>query len=122
MLDAVEALMPTACPQGRLHVERFTAGTRAGAALSAPFEAELRRSGRVVRVPADQSLLSALQDIDPSLDFSCENGVCGSCETRVLGGVPDHRDHVLRPDERDRHDVIYPCVSRVRGSRIVLDV
>ncbi|MDX2937324.1 PDR/VanB family oxidoreductase [Streptomyces ipomoeae] len=121
MLDAVEALMPIACPRGTLHVERFTASSRAGETPSAPFEAELRRSGRVVRVPVGQSLLSALQDIDPSLDFSCENGVCGSCEIRVLGGVPDHRDHVLQPDERDRHDVIYPCVSRAHGARIVLD-
>ncbi|MFD0782554.1 PDR/VanB family oxidoreductase [Micromonospora azadirachtae] len=122
MLNAVEALMPTACPQGVLHLERFAASSRAGETPDSPFEAELRRSGRLVRVPADRSLLSALQDVDPGLEFSCENGVCGSCETRVLAGVPDHRDDVLQPHERGRRDVIYPCVSRIRGSRIVLDV
>jgi len=122
MLAVVETLMPTACPQGTLHVERFAASPRAAGAPDAPFEAELRRSGRVVQVPADRSLLSVLQDVDPTLDFSCEDGVCGSCETRVLAGVPDHRDDVLQPGERGRHDVIYPCVSRVRGPRVVLDL
>jgi ferredoxin len=122
MLTTVETLMPTVCPQGTLHVERFAASSRASGIPVAPFEAEMRRSGRVVQVPADRSLLSVLQDIDPSLDFSCENGVCGSCETRVLAGVPDHRDDVLQPGDRDRRDVIYPCVSRVRGSRLVLDL
>ncbi|GAA3383593.1 hypothetical protein GCM10020369_10030 [Cryptosporangium minutisporangium] len=122
MLDAVEALMPIACPRGVLHVERFLASSAASTLPGTPFEAELRRSGRVLQVPADRSLLSVLQDVEPGTDYSCANGVCGSCETRVLAGVPDHRDYVLRPEERRRRDVIYPCVSRVRGSRIVLDL
>ncbi|WP_246096288.1 flavin reductase family protein [Streptomyces botrytidirepellens] len=92
MLNAVEALMPTSCPQGTRHVERFAASSRAGETPDAPFEAELRRSGQMVQVSADRSLLSALQDIDPRLQFSCENGLCGSCQTRVLAGIPDHRD------------------------------
>jgi ferredoxin-NADP reductase len=121
MLDAVEALMPTACPQGVLHVERFVSSAGRRAAGRAPFEAELRRSGRVVQVPAERSLLSAMQDVNPSVDASCTDGVCGSCETRVLDGVPDHRDDVLQPGERNRRDVIYPCVSRAVGARIVLD-
>lgn len=122
MLAQVEALMPTVCPRGTLHVERFAASSRAVGLPDAPFEAELRRSGRVLQVPADRNLLSVLRDVDPSLDFSCEDGVCGSCETRVLAGVPDHRDDVLQPAERGRQDVIYPCVSRVHGPRIVLDI
>lgn len=121
MLAAVEALMPTACPHGRLHVERFAARERE-TGPDTPFEAELRASRTVVRVPADRTLLAALQDVDPTLDFSCEDGVCGSCETRVLDGVPDHRDDILSGEDRARRDVIYPCVSRARGSRIVLDL
>ncbi|MGW1485400.1 PDR/VanB family oxidoreductase [Micromonospora parva] len=121
MLDAVEALMPTACPQGVLHLERFVPSVGRREAGRAPFEAELRRSGRVVQIPAHRSLLSAMQDIYPSVDASCTDGVCGSCETRVLEGVPDHRDDVLQPGERNRRDVIYPCVSRAFDPRIVLD-
>ncbi|MDN0197700.1 PDR/VanB family oxidoreductase [Streptomyces sp. S.PNR 29] len=124
LIDAVTAAMPVACPHGTLRVERFAAGGRAGGtggASDGPFEAELARSGRVVRVPAGRSLLSALQEVDPTVDRSCEEGICGSCATRVLSGVPDHRDDVLQPDERERTDIIYPCVSRSHSDRIVLD-
>jgi ferredoxin len=60
--------------------------------------------------------------VNPTLDASCEEGVCGSCVTRVLADTPDHRDSGLEAHERDRTDVIYPCVSRARGERIVLDI
>ncbi|MGA4837783.1 PDR/VanB family oxidoreductase [Streptomyces sp. G45] len=121
LIDAVAAAMPGACPHGTLRVERFTAPGRADDATDRPFEAELARSGRIVRVPPGRSLLSAIQDVDPTVDHSCADGICGSCATRVLDGVPDHRDHVLQADERDRTDVIYPCVSRAKGDHIVLD-
>ncbi|MGH8794716.1 MAG: PDR/VanB family oxidoreductase [Stackebrandtia sp.] len=122
MLRAVEAAMSASCPHGTLHVERFAASQRPDAADNAPFKAELRQSGALVDVAADQTLLSAIQRVDPTIDLSCEDGVCGSCRTRVIAGVPDHRDDVLQPYERDRVDVIYPCVSRASGKRIVLDV
>lgn len=122
LLSAVEMAMPEQCPHATLHTERFAASNRAEAADNAPFEAELRQSGVLVLVPADRTLLSAIQDVDPTVDLSCEDGICGSCVTRVLAGIPDHRDDVLQAHERDRTDVIYPCVSRARGNRIVLDV
>ncbi|RZQ64906.1 oxidoreductase [Amycolatopsis suaedae] len=109
------------CPAGTLHTERFAASGRADAGPSTAFDAELRQSGVTVHVPADRTLLAAIQDVDPTVDLSCEDGICGSCVTRVLAGTPDHRDDVLQAHERDRTDVIYPCVSRVRGDRIVLD-
>lgn len=121
LLTAMESAM-TQCPHGTLHTERFAASNRAAETPNTPFEAELRRSGVLVRVPENRTLLSVIQDIDPTVDLSCEDGVCGSCATRVLAGTPEHRDDVLRPDERDRVDIIYPCVSRARGARIVLDV
>ncbi|MET9966983.1 2Fe-2S iron-sulfur cluster binding domain-containing protein [Streptomyces sp. NPDC006356] len=86
------------------------------------FEAELTRTGEVVRVEPGQSLLDAIREVEPALDFSCADGICGSCETRVISGTPDHRDSVLQEHERDRRDVIYPCVSRARGRRIALDL
>ncbi len=121
LLRAVETAMPEQCPHGTLHTERFTASNRAEVEKT-PFEAELRQSGVLVRVPTDRTLLSAIQDVDPTVDLSCEDGICGSCVTRVLAGIPEHRDDVLQVHERDRTDVIYPCVSRARGKRIVLDV
>ncbi|MDQ1022568.1 ferredoxin-NADP reductase [Streptomyces umbrinus] len=121
LIDAVRAAMPEALPHGTLRVERFAAGDRATGKADTPFEAELARSGRTVRVPVGRTLLSAIQEVDPTIDRSCEDGICGSCATRVLDGDPEHRDDVLQPDERDRRDIIYPCVSRARGDRIVLD-
>ncbi|WP_152858232.1 PDR/VanB family oxidoreductase [Streptomyces acidicola] len=121
LINAVEAAMPVACPHGTLHIERFSPRDRADTTADAPFDAELRRSGRTVHVPAGRSLLAAMHEVDPSLPASCTDGVCGSCVTRVLEGTPDHRDDVLQPYERDRRDVLYPCVSRSCGPRIVLD-
>ncbi|WP_228022864.1 PDR/VanB family oxidoreductase [Streptomyces acidicola] len=121
LVEAVAEAMSVAGPHGTLRIERFAAVERPDGTADRPFEAELARSGRVVRVPAGRSLLSAIQDVDPTVDRSCEDGICGSCATRVLDGVPDHRDDILQADERERADVIYPCVSRSSSDRIVLD-
>ncbi|MGC7098269.1 PDR/VanB family oxidoreductase [Amycolatopsis lurida] len=121
LIDAVVAAMPTECPHGTLHVERFAAGTRADTETNRPFDAELRRSKVTVRVPADRTLLAAIQEVDPALPSSCADGLCGSCVTPVLAGTPDHRDDVLQPHERDRTDLIYPCVSRAHSRLLVLD-
>ncbi|NIK56989.1 PDR/VanB family oxidoreductase [Kribbella shirazensis] len=117
LMKAVEEAMPQ---QATLYTERFVPTERS--AVAEPFEAVLQRSGVVVEVPAGRSLLDAIHEVDPTLDAACEDGICGSCEVRVLGGVPDHRDDVLQNHERDRTDVMYPCVSRAKGRRIVLDV
>ena len=53
---------------------------------------------------------------------SCRRGVCGTCETTVLAGRPDHRDALLDDDERDANDCMYVCVSRSRDERLVLDL
>ncbi|WP_438486749.1 PDR/VanB family oxidoreductase [Streptomyces sp. S186] len=123
MMRAVEELMPTACPSGRLHLERFTASAReTGPQDDRPLEVELRSTGEVVTVDAGQSVLDALREAAPGLSASCEDGLCGSCELRVLAGTPDHRDDVLSRAERERTDVMYPCVSRARGDRLVVDL
>nr|WP_232328065.1 PDR/VanB family oxidoreductase [Kibdelosporangium sp. MJ126-NF4]CEL16512.1 Flavodoxin reductases (ferredoxin-NADPH reductases) family 1; Vanillate O-demethylase oxidoreductase [Kibdelosporangium sp. MJ126-NF4] len=121
LIDAVTVAMPTECPHGTLHVERFAARSRTGSEPNKPFDAELRRSKVTVRVSADRTLLAAIQEVNPALPSSCVDGLCGSCVTPVLAGTPDHRDDVLQPHERDRTDLIYPCVSRAHGQRLVLD-
>ncbi|MDX2680484.1 PDR/VanB family oxidoreductase [Streptomyces sp. NY05-11A] len=122
LMRAVEGLMATACPAGKLYLERFEADADSAGGEKLPFEVELAGSGAVVRVGAGQSALEALREEAPGLAASCEDGLCGSCELRVLHGTPDHRDHVLPPDERGRTDVMYPCVSRARGERLVVDL
>jgi ferredoxin len=122
-----------AWPAGTLHLERFRPAEPSAAAPSpsgptapapaadAPFEVELATSGRVVEVPAGTSILAALRDAGVEVLSSCEEGTCGTCETGVLAGVPDHRDCVLGPGERDACDLMMICVSRARTPRLVLD-
>ena len=118
LLTSVKQVVVTRFPDRHLHTERFAA---AGAA-AADFQVELRRSGRILPVPADRSLLDVVRDAVPDARASCEEGYCGTCELDVLDGLPDHRDTVLPPDERDRRDVIYPCVSRARSPKLTVDL
>ncbi|MEU8783304.1 PDR/VanB family oxidoreductase [Streptomyces sp. NPDC048637] len=129
--DAVAALLPAVTEGLTLHTERFTterftterfkAATPAPAGGNAPFEVELRRTGRTVAVPADTSVLRAIRDQAlPDLPYSCERGFCGTCQQRVLSGEVDHRDDLLTDAERT--DSLLICVSRARGGRLVLDL
>jgi ferredoxin-NADP reductase/DMSO/TMAO reductase YedYZ heme-binding membrane subunit len=123
LIAAVEQAMAADFPNRHLHVERFAPRqTSTGPHTTATFDVELARSGRVLAVPADRSLLAVIRDAVPAALSSCEQGFCGTCELRVLNGTPDHRDDVLPASERDRTDVIYPCVSRSRGPRLVVDL
>ncbi|HEY9329219.1 MAG TPA: PDR/VanB family oxidoreductase [Streptomyces sp.] len=116
LMDAVVAALP---PGRTLHLERFSApGT--DTAGSAPFEVELRRSGRTVAVAAGQSVLAAVRAELPHVAYSCEQGFCGTCQQRVLEGEVEHRDDLLTDAERDGSMLI--CVSRCRGGRLVLDL
>ncbi|QNS06615.1 PDR/VanB family oxidoreductase [Streptomyces xanthii] len=115
LMAAVEDLLP----EGReLHLERFAPRNSAGG--NGPFEVELRRSGKVVQVAADTTVLAALRPEVPGLAYSCEQGFCGTCQQRVVEGEIDHRDELLTDAERD--DSMLICVSRCRGERLVLDL
>jgi ferredoxin-NADP reductase len=125
MLEDIEARSASdSGPWGdlKLRVERFAPRVRisAGDANDTSFDVDLQRSGRTVHVAQYRSLLDALQSaVVPS---TCREGTCGSCETAVLAGEIDHRDSVLDPDERARHNAMMVCVSRVRSPRLVLDL
>ncbi|MEU4081592.1 oxidoreductase [Streptomyces venezuelae] len=114
LMDAVAAALPA----GRApRLERFSAAAATGGTA---FEVELRRSGRTVRVAADQSVLAAVREEVPGLMYSCRQGFCGTCRQRVLEGEVDHRDELLT--EAERSDSILICVSRCAGKRLVLDL
>lgn len=99
-----------------LHFERFTTPPIVD---GMPFEIELQRSNRVLAVPADRSALEVIRDTVPDVAYSCQQGFCGTCRTRVISGEIDHRDRVLT--DREHADTMTICVSRARGGRIVLD-
>ncbi|GGN60152.1 ferredoxin [Streptomyces albiflavescens] len=117
LLDAVEE----ACPSGRLHVERF----RPKLQESGPddeFEVVLERSARTLTVPAGVSVLDTVRAAGVEVLYSCTEGTCGTCETDVLEGTPDHRDSVLTDEEREAGETMLICVSRCLGKRLVLDL
>lgn len=85
-------------------------------------ELELRRSGLSLTVGPGTTLLQAIRDAGVQIYSDCEEGYCGTCETRVLDGVPDHRDVVLSKGERAAGRTTMPCVSRALGRKLVLDL
>ncbi|MEV5512928.1 PDR/VanB family oxidoreductase [Streptomyces flaveolus] len=118
LLDAVEAR----CPAGVLRVERFSPKEAEAAGPDTGFEVVLARSGRTVTVAPDVSVLDAVRAAGVEVLFSCTEGTCGTCETEVVEGTPDHRDSVLTDAERAAGETMLICVSRCRGRRLVLDL
>jgi len=104
-----------------LHREYF-AGTATTSDGDGAFDVQLASSGALIRVAADQSVVAALAAAGVQVPVSCEQGVCGTCMTRVLDGTPEHRDLFLTDDERARGDCFTPCCSRALSPRLVLDL
>lgn len=108
-------------PRERVHVEYFSAPA-APAQPATGFSVTLARSGKTFDVPHDRSILEVLLENEVPVLNSCREGVCGSCETRVLAGEPDHRDAVLSPAERSANQTMMLCVSRCKGQALTLDL
>lgn len=121
LLAAVEQHCAT-WPAGTLHVERFAPKADAAQGPRQEFEIELSQSGTVLRVPADQSILEVVERAGLPVLSSCQEGTCGTCETTVLAGTPDHRDSVLTKEEQAVGDAMMICVSRSCSPRLVLDL
>ncbi|MEU3978987.1 PDR/VanB family oxidoreductase [Streptomyces sp. NPDC026672] len=129
LLDAVEER----CPPDALRVERFRPKDPKDpedpknpedrpAGGDGAFEVTLARSGRTLTVPRGVSVLDTVLASGTEVLYSCTEGTCGTCETDVLEGVPDHRDSVLTDAERAAGDTMLICVSRCLGDRLVLDL
>jgi ferredoxin-NADP reductase len=115
LMAAVEERLPKGTTP---HLERFAPRTTAGG--DGEFEVELHRSGRTLTVDGDTSVLAAVRAELPNTPYSCEQGWCGTCQQKVLEGEIDHRDELLTDSERG--DSMLICVSRARGTRLVLDM
>jgi ferredoxin-NADP reductase len=123
LLGAVEQRCAT-WPAGSLHVERFAPKTieEPSADALATFEVVCQRTGMTVTVPEGMSIFEALEKQGVDVIGSCLEGTCGTCETTVIDGVPDHRDSILTPAEQASNEMMMICVSRSRSERLVLDV
>ena len=106
-------------PEDNVHIEHFV-GTSARPATA--FDVELKRRGVQFHVPAGETIMQVLMDNGIPVAHSCREGVCGTCETRVLEGIPDHMDNVLSARERASNEVMMICCSGARSERLVLDL
>ncbi|ABE31846.1 2Fe-2S iron-sulfur cluster binding domain protein [Paraburkholderia xenovorans LB400] len=121
-MDAVlAAARASGWPESQLHYEFFKAEPPQSE-NDGSFEVQVASTGEVIPVAADETVLMALAAHGIELPASCEQGVCGTCLTRVLGGEPDHRDMYLTPEEQAQNDQFLPCCSRSKSARLVLDI
>jgi vanillate O-demethylase ferredoxin subunit len=107
-------------PDSAVHRESFSPVASDGADTA--FALTLARSGLTLQVPADRTALDVLLEHGVAIDSACEQGVCGTCVTRVLAGEPDHRDQWLSAQEHAANDCFTPCCSRARSAALVLDL
>jgi ferredoxin-NADP reductase len=119
MLDAFESAT-AGRPPGHVHLERFSAAQPVAA--EGGFTVQLARAGRSVFVAKGCTILDTLRDQGVEVQASCEQGICGSCETRVLGGTPDHRDSLLSDEEKQSNKVMMVCCSGSKEPVLVLDL
>jgi tetrachlorobenzoquinone reductase len=89
---------------------------------NAGFDVCLHRSGRTVTVPPEETILDILLDNGVNVSFSCSDGICGTCETKVIDGIPDHRDSFLSDEEKAENSKIMVCCSRSRSPVLTLDL
>lgn len=122
LIRGVEAALPEGAA---LRVERFRAPQEEAPAetgASDGFDVVCAGSGERIRVDAGVPILHALAEAGIEVPSSCQEGICGTCETKVLSGQPEHRDHVLTDGERDSGETMMICVSGCRSTELVLDL
>lgn len=121
----IDHVVATARAQGwppeRIHLEYFGAPAQ-DTAGDAGFEVRLARSGKTYRIAPDTTIVQALRQEGVDIMTACEQGVCGTCVTRVLEGAIDHRDMYLTDEEKQAGDQCLPCCSRAKGPLLVLDL
>lgn len=117
LMEAVRTMTDHWSPTA-VHFEAFSEA-ETHKADDKPFKVRLARSGAVIDVPTDKTILEALRDHGLEVPSSCETGTCGTCRTKLLAGEADHRDLVLA--EHERKNTIMICVSRARTYEITID-
>ena len=117
MLESLAAC----CPADSLHIERFTGDGTGAQDTDTAFIVETS-DGTEIEVAADETILAAMTRCGVPALNSCQEGICGTCETVVLDGIPLHRDQVLSDEERESNETMMICVSRCVGKRLVLEL
>ena len=105
----------------QIHTEYFAAAPQDTGGDKA-FQVKIASTGAVHDIPATETVVHALRRHGVEILTSCEQGVCGTCITRVLDGECDHRDLYFTDEEKARHDQFTPCCSRAKSPLLVLDL
>ena len=121
-MNLIEEVAASTWPPETVHLEYFNADPRASSGPQDAFEVRLALSGGTYTVPEGKSIVQVLAEQGIHVEVSCEQGVCGTCLTGVLEGVPDHRDMFLTDDEKEAGDKMTVCVSRAQSPVLVLDL
>lgn len=121
LLDAIESRCAS-WQSSRLRTERFVPKEQGAPVRGTAFDVELARSGMTVSVDPGVSVLDAVRSAGVAVLSSCHAGTCGTCETAVLAGAPDHRDSILTDTERAAQTCMFICVSRACSDRLILDL
>jgi ferredoxin-NADP reductase len=119
MLNAFEAATKD-WPREQIHIEYFT--PRAEPAKKGGFTVELARSHREFFIPEGRTILEVLLDEGVDVDYSCELGICGACEQKVISGIPEHRDAILTEEEQAENSRVMICCAGCKSDRLVLDL
>ena len=119
MLKAFETATAS-WPREQVHIEYFT--PKQEAAKAGGFVVELARSGKEFTIPEGKSILQVLLDAGVDVDYSCELGICGACEQRVISGEPEHRDAILTEEEQASNTKVMICCAGCKSERLVLDL
>ena len=121
-MEAVIGNAERTWPANTIHREYFSADPQAGHDEDESFQVKIKSTGEIYDIPEDKSLVDALFDYGIKIPVSCEQGICGTCITGVLEGIPDHRDEILSDEEHAANDQMTPCCSRSKSKLLVLDL
>lgn len=119
-MDAVIKEAEKHWPAEAVHREYFTLTPPEPAHGERAFQVQIASSGEIIDVAADETIAAALKRHGVPILLSCEQGICGTCITEVLEGIPDHRDEVLTDEEHASHKLMTPCCSRSKSDLLVL--
>ena len=123
LLDALEQYKVQQQHVGwQLVLERFAVAVDDSVLTGNAFTVTLHKSGKQIQVGHEETILAALKREGIRVKCSCQNGTCGTCETVVISGRPEHRDFVLSPEERELNETMMVCVSRALSDELVLDL
>jgi vanillate O-demethylase ferredoxin subunit len=109
-------------PEANLHREYFSAPASGEEQSSDRFEIQVASTGQILEVGPRETVTDVLLAVGIEIPVSCQQGICGTCVTKVLDGVPDHRDFYLSDREKTSNDQFTPCCSRAKSKRLVLDL